>query len=107
MNLGLESPDEYTYTSTAEVFADRLPTLIQPELMAAYDAEAVTGRPINRAKKANSTAARRCTIRNFNLCSLCPAGLCSCLPAPSVPSVISGVDRRCAVHDLGDAGLVG
>jgi hypothetical protein len=34
-NWGLESPDEYTYTSTAEVFADRLPTLIQPELAAA------------------------------------------------------------------------
>jgi hypothetical protein len=35
MNWGLESPDEYTYTSTAEVLAERLPTLIQPELAAA------------------------------------------------------------------------
>jgi hypothetical protein len=52
------------------VFADRLPTLIQPELAAAKDAEAVTGMLINRAKKASSTAARRCTIRNFTLCSL-------------------------------------
>src|ERR1700761_8678971 len=44
--------------------------------------------PINTAKKANSTAARRCTIRNFTL----------------VPSLTCGIICRLAVHDRGDAG---
>src|SRR5205807_1234866 len=78
-------PDEYTYTSTADVVADRLPTLIQPELAAAKDAEALTGMPTSKAKKASSTAARRCVIRNF---TLVPSLTCRTMCPPPSPSVM-------------------
>jgi hypothetical protein len=61
----VELPDGYTYTSTGEVAGDRLPSLIQPLLVAAEDAVAVAGRPTSRAKKASNMITRRGAIRAF------------------------------------------
>ena len=63
--------------------ADRLPSLIQPVLGAAFDAGAVRGMPSSMAKKASSTAARRRVIRNF---TLVPSLTCGTIcPAPRLP----------------------
>jgi hypothetical protein len=48
--------------STADVVADKFPSLIQPLLATALAVEAVAGMPISNAKKASSTAARLCLI---------------------------------------------
>src|SRR6266576_1663861 len=61
--------------------------------------------PSSMAKKASSTAARRCIIRNF---TLIPSLTCGTICPPPGPSVHEAshlrADRRLAVHDRGDAG---